>query len=644
LPTAGLHAILLEAQSALNPSSLNPSALRHINPESPFFERMRCLATHSNHALYPAGYQGNCGVGVRMRPPRQAPLPALAAHFLKLHAKGRVVIFPRDVFSAYCQSHSRMWNLLVCSLAAKDAEILRLVADPFMLNDPDLKTMYAAMWGALSPPQLADICELIMNARAAFPDQELVAGRADVASAYNRIISSLHDMCHQCFLFHMDGRDHVAIPIIRTFGLQASNYEFGVLTEFFKERSRARLLAFSPLPLSTFATDDAIMVGPPAMVRAEMSAVAADFVQFAGEGAHAVEKDLFGPAIPITGFHFDLRRSPGLASLTEKAMARLLTLFWHVVPLHVCEGDLVSNVLFQRLGSYAIRYSNCVVVLLPFSRGFSASLDRPHVEANTRWTRRAVYDLWMWRVVLCCSLYNSTWLRVPVTYPLLIRRVAKTETDPERAARQAAAADYIIHGDARLTGNRGAGMVVADRSGTQLCWMQMLLREFTHYMSATGCMDEMNINVLEFAQAVVSVIAFIAWARSVGLPLAGCHIHVWTDNSSAFSYIRRNRATHPFHLLLLQIMSLLMVQHGILLTVGHIPGIHNVVADAISREFAVPNGSNIRASLAPVPRLYLADRALTFLRVVARLPFQAPLPTVQLSLTLLATVNGAVSV
>jgi uncharacterized alkaline shock family protein YloU len=56
-------------------------------------------------------------------------------------------------------------------------------------------------------------------------------------------------------------------------------------------------------------------------------------------------------------------------------------------------------------------------------------------------------------------------------------------------------------------------------------------------MSATDELDEMNINVLEIAQAVISVIAFIAWTRLEGLCLARCHIHVFTDNSSAHSYI-----------------------------------------------------------------------------------------------------------
>jgi hypothetical protein len=91
----------------------------------------------------------------------------------------------------------------------------------------------------------------------------------------------------------------------------------------------------------------------------------------------------------------------------------------------------------------------------------------------------------------------------------------------------------------------------------------------------------MNINVLEFSQVVISVIAFIAWARADGLCLTDRNMHVFTDNLSGHSKIRKSRATHPFHFLLLQVMSLLMVQHGIFFTVGLISGRLSIIADAI---------------------------------------------------------------
>jgi hypothetical protein len=99
----------------------------------------------------------------------------------------------------------------------KEDILMRLISNPSMLNDPELKVEYAALWGPLSPPQLADVCELIMNARKSFPGQYLVAARVDVKAAYNHILNSLYDMCRQCFLFSMDCKDRIAIPIVCTF-------------------------------------------------------------------------------------------------------------------------------------------------------------------------------------------------------------------------------------------------------------------------------------------------------------------------------------------------------------------------------------------------------------------------------------------
>jgi hypothetical protein len=85
--------------------------------------------------------------------------------------------------------------------------------------------------------------------------------------------------------------------------------------------------------------------------------------------------------------------------------------------------------------------------------------------------------------------------------------LSPSETNEERAANQAAAATYVIHGDARTVGNRGAGMVVTDRNKKMLCWLQVLLSSFDTYMTAAGVLEDVNINVLEFAQSIFAVIA-----------------------------------------------------------------------------------------------------------------------------------------
>jgi hypothetical protein len=201
---------------------------------------------------------------------------------------------------------------------------------------------------------MAGLRKLTMIARKSFPGKKLVAVRVDVASAYNRILNSLLDMCHQCFLFSMDIRDHVvAIPIVNTFGIQAYNYEFGALSKILKLRFIAHLLARSPLPLLIFATNDVIFIGPLYLVKTELQKVASDFIFLCSECVHAADKDLIGEAISIIGFHFDMHISLSKISLTEKVMSLLFTLFWMLVLLDVVKGGPVSNKMLQR-----VRYNN----------------------------------------------------------------------------------------------------------------------------------------------------------------------------------------------------------------------------------------------------------------------------------------------
>jgi hypothetical protein len=123
-------------------------------------------------------------------------------------------------------------------------------------------------------------------------------------------------------LFSLDGRDHVVVSTGRIFGIQAFSYESGKLSEFLKSHSVPRLLQYSRLQLSTYATDDAIIIGVLSLVQTEIKMVADDFITFYGDGAHAKENDLLGNTISIIGYHVNLRVAPGLASLTEKAMLR----------------------------------------------------------------------------------------------------------------------------------------------------------------------------------------------------------------------------------------------------------------------------------------------------------------------------------
>jgi len=64
-----------------------------------------------------------------------------------------------------------------------------------------------------------------------------------------------------------------------------------------------------------------------------------------------------------------------------------------------------------------------------------------------------------------------------------------------------------------------------------------------------------------------------------------------------------HKSNLPIYLLLLSYLAHLQVHHRVLITVGFTPGALNIVADATSRNFLVPNGPAIRESLKSVAQL-----------------------------------------
>ena len=88
------------------------------------------------------------------------------------------------------------------------------------------------------------------------------------------------------------------------------------------------------------------------------------------------------------------------------------------------------------------------------------------------------------------------------------------------------------------------------------------------------------------------------------------------------SWMLLHRCEHPLHAFLVQVLVLIKVVYGIVITVGHIPGVLNVYADAASRGFQLPNGQGpaLRAFLEPQRRLPLPRRLMTDIVAIATKP------------------------
>ncbi len=74
-----------------------------------------------------------------------------------------------------------------------------------------------------------------------------------------------------------------------------------------------------------------------------------------------------------------------------------------------------------------------------------------------------------------------------------------------------------------------------------------------------------------------------------------------------------NRSHHPLHLYLLQVVTFLKVACNVTVTMGHVPGVVNIYADAASRKFKLPNGQGpaIRAEMEKLPQIPRATGLLS---------------------------------
>jgi hypothetical protein len=235
-----------------------------------------------------------------------------------------------------------------------------------------------------------------------------------------------------------------------------------------------------------------------------------------------------------------------------------------------------------------------ITPLRPFSRGPAHNTAGREGRRSLPLEANTLVEILFWRAVLLYSCYDASWLIQPVSIPPLFRELPE-ESLEDRCRRQSANADYLVYSDAcKDSRRRGLGFVITDLSGNLLMW--------GGHMLPSGFLDSADINVLECLAAV------LAFDVSTTLPHTALHnglfhIHQFSDNTSTLSWLTTYRSRSSIHAFLLQLSSHLQIQRKCVLTRAHIKGELNVLADAISRDFDCPNGSQCCQTLSTVPRL-----------------------------------------
>ncbi len=577
------------------------------------FETIQQLARNGGPIILPPTMKINHGLNMRSFPYELAPPKPLEVHFAKDVRKKHGFILPAEFARQACADAHLPLHASLAQIAAKAGNhpLGRQVSNYSHpkgrnTNNRLKKILLAWIFGPIESPATADLCQLLINAGFTFGVSMIVACRLDIRAAFTRIRITPEHVPLCALYFEVDGEKFYFFPLSCRFGSQDSNYQWQCVAIETINQSNDRQIALFQRSHSTVITDDFVVFGTPESTTQEMEAIKVDAIARMGPEPISDEKTLQGPQIEIKGIFFDCPART--ISISESMFSKMLCVFMLQLPWEIPVDFQVDIEFLQRMQSYAISGADIMLALKSFSRGFSANL-REHPSSSTgrvALTRRSISDIWMWRIVLTLTIHDVRWITIPIEIPILFRRLP-TETLAMFALRQAQKAQYVIYGDACTT-NHGLGTYM-EHIGYSL----YEFTELTEYIDVDGTYQPIDINVLEFIAAILSLVLLIRELTRKGVSLRGCHVHIWSDNTSCLSWMRKHRADHPLHLFLLHMFSFIQVRFGVIVTTGHIPGVINIYADAASRAFQCQNGNLIRDQLShqlpllPVPTSFMRD-------------------------------------
>jgi hypothetical protein len=382
-------------------------------------------------------------------------------------------------------------------------------------------------------------------------------------------------------------------------------------------------------------TDDFFLFAPKHIVDIECAAFVCDIEHAVGQPAIKPSKTICGQVIDIIGIRNDcIMHTVGMSSAMY---LKVVCAFFVTIPIDITVRTLVPIKVLQRLSSYAIRCSDVIGVMLPYSRGFASCLRGVSSHADVApLNARAFEDVWMWRIILRLCFDDISWMNVPITLPLL-HRYLKGEDNITRSHRHASLAHIILFADACTDHHHGLGYYIPSHG-----WNSLDIPTLTQYFAADGVLHDVDINILEFIAVIIALCAVLPILRpkSAVKCISHTHIHVWTDNKSCQSWMMKHRSDHPLHAFLLQLFVLVQVRHHLTVTVGHYPGCINVYADAASRKFLVPNGEAYRAELSHLPVLPYPNHLIRDISAIAMVPSSTTSSLAHSALTSLDGVHG----
>ena len=473
------------------------------------------------------------------------------------------------------------------------------------VNSKDKGKVLEATHGPYNDPNCASLCTQYYVAKNAFPGQPISMLKSDYSAYFKRIPVNINDVLKLVTRVTIDGVVYAAIPLTHPFGLQDSNAHAKTLTEVVHAINRAFDLQHFGVSLRTTYVDDTVAFGPVHVLQLikDSQIVTADRV--IGPHGTNLKKTEIASILTVLGYLFNLEEET--VALTSIWFTKLVCTLFHELPAAVAVDQPVYLHQLQRTAAYMLRSSTIIRGMKPFSHGIYRNIRGlpPAYTGTVPLTPDSVTDIREWREFILSLWDNASPLRCPMSIPPLLHRLpGQDRTDLWH--QQAAHAHDVLHVDASgltiedsLVGDIwGGGWVASYPDGQYSAYGEYILQRLSLSLDSVSFGDVDQINVLEFLIALVAIDELTRRGRPSHLPPdAVWHVHCWTDNTTALSWLTKHKSSHPLVLHLLHVYTRLQVNNHMLLTMGHIPGVKNVVADALSRQYCTPQGEMVRQVL-----------------------------------------------
>jgi hypothetical protein len=558
----------------------------------PKYDELCKLAREGAKPVCKPDFVPNNGEGEGLRPQFFRLEASVVHQFEKLQALGRVVILPRRLLDLITG-----WHLNQSHVVLKEAdEKGRICVDSRAsgLNEgTDMEAIEREL-GELRLPIVSEVATLAVKVR---KRKNPVLAKYDVEAAFHRfkLFWAL------ALLLCVDLGEYVLIPLVGMFGWNGSPAHYNVISKAIdwahtgglsgrEIDELSMLLGKEPVhreevwcdperwsERSSTYVDDTAVVSPEDCYEMDGSDLKVIVIYLLGWSAIKDEKTV-GPAIrlDVIGWTIDLVR--GTIAPSHKGMCKMLYYIFRVAI-----GSVSLKTLESMIGT--LQHYAGVLPLVMGTLGCLRSQLKAAQECVVppkcvNLNADSMREVALWRGMLEACLANRELWCCPLAF-------MQKRPESDFSVTMFSDASYTIGGGYVIPGVAFAGWKWSEEE-----------RELFEKI-------KQHINILELMVVVVAVWSNVELFKNKT-------VIVYVDNTSALSWINAMRSNSPLAQPWLRLLYLLCVTFNIHIFAIHIPGVDNVIADALSRDVQEAMRSLVRQGLRRVPSMQLEYRRKIF--------------------------------